>query len=85
VSGVISPSFMYSVLDEGEWLVSRPGHFTPKDVSPGTYWVACWVDPRADFDSVEKRISFSCRKSNPDNSTCNLAVLSNELMVFIFP
>jgi len=33
------------VLDEGEWSVSRPGCFTPKERASGTQWIGGWVRP----------------------------------------
>jgi hypothetical protein len=30
-------AFLTIALDEGEWLVSRPGHFIPGDRAPGTH------------------------------------------------
>jgi hypothetical protein len=34
-----------SALDIGEWSVSRPGRFTPRERSPDTHWIGCWVGP----------------------------------------
>jgi hypothetical protein len=36
-----------SALDEGEWLASRPGRFTPREKAPGTHRIGGWVGPRA--------------------------------------
>jgi hypothetical protein len=38
-SGGTAPRILTSALDGGEWSVSRPGHFTPKERAPGTHWV----------------------------------------------
>jgi hypothetical protein len=38
-----------SALFGGEWLTSRPGHFTPGERIGG------WVELRADLDDLEKR------------------------------
>jgi hypothetical protein len=54
-SGGITPQFLTSALDEGEWLVSRPGRFTPGETAPGTHWIGGWVGPRAGLDRVEQR------------------------------
>jgi hypothetical protein len=37
-SGGIAPPFLTSELDGGEWLVSRPGPFTPRERVPGIHW-----------------------------------------------
>jgi hypothetical protein len=42
-------------LDGGEWSASCPGHFTPRERSPGTHWIGGWVGPRAGLDAVVKR------------------------------
>jgi hypothetical protein len=47
--------FLTSALVGGEWLVSRPGRFTPGEIAPGTHCIGGWVDPRAGLDDVEKR------------------------------
>jgi hypothetical protein len=47
--------FLTSALVGGEWSDSRPGHFTPREIAPGTHWIGGWVEPRAGLDDVEKR------------------------------
>jgi hypothetical protein len=54
-SGRIGPPFLDSALDGGDWSASRPGHFTPGDIVPGTYWIEGWVVPRDGLDDMEKR------------------------------
>jgi hypothetical protein len=55
-----------SALDGSEWSASRPGHFTPRERAPGTYWIGGWVGRRAVLDAVVKRkIPSPCRESNP--------------------
>jgi hypothetical protein len=44
-----------AALDGGEWSASSPGHFTPRERDPGTYWVGGWVGPRDILDTVVKR------------------------------
>jgi hypothetical protein len=44
-----------SALDGSEWSASHPGHFTPRERAPGTYWIGGWVGPRAVWDMVVKR------------------------------
>jgi len=36
-------AFLTSELDGGEWSASRPGHFTPRERTPGTHWLGGWV------------------------------------------
>jgi hypothetical protein len=43
-SGGIAPPFLTSALDEGEWSVSRYGHFTSGERASGTH---CWKAGRA--------------------------------------
>jgi hypothetical protein len=31
--------FLTSVLAGGEWSASRPDHFTPEEIVPGTHWI----------------------------------------------
>jgi hypothetical protein len=58
-----------SALDVGEWSVSRPGRFPPKEKVPGTHWIGGWVGPRAILDAVMKRkIPRTHRESNPRTS-----------------
>jgi hypothetical protein len=55
-----------STLDGGEWSVSRPGPFTPRERAPGTHWIGGWAGPRAVLDTVVKRkIPSPCWESNP--------------------
>jgi hypothetical protein len=42
--------FLTSALVGGEWSVSRPGRFNPRERVPNTYSIGGWVDPRADLD-----------------------------------
>jgi hypothetical protein len=41
-SGYIEPCILDLGLDRGEWSASRPGHFTPREMAPGTYWIGGW-------------------------------------------
>jgi len=48
-------------IDGGEWLASRPGHFTP-----GTHCIGGWVASRAGLEAVAKRRnSCPCWNRNP--------------------
>jgi hypothetical protein len=52
-SGGITPLFLTSVLDGGEWSASHACRFTPGEIAPGTHWVEGWVGPRAGLDAME--------------------------------
>jgi hypothetical protein len=43
-----------SVLDGGEWLASRPGHFTRWEKALGAHWIESWVGSRAGLYGGEK-------------------------------
>jgi hypothetical protein len=45
--------FLTSVLVVGEWLLSRPGCFTPGERAPGTHWIGGWVGPETHRHAVE--------------------------------
>jgi hypothetical protein len=62
-SGGITPPFLTSALDGGEWSASRPGLLTLRDRVPGTRWIRGWVGPRWTLRRREK--SYSCLESNP--------------------
>jgi hypothetical protein len=47
-------NFLISALAGGEWSVSPPDRFTPRELDPGTHWIGGWVDSRAGLDKVEK-------------------------------
>jgi hypothetical protein len=65
---VASQIFLTSVLDEGEWLASRLGRFTPKERDPETHWIGGWVGLRIVLDAVVKRKIPSFRQElNPRN------------------
>jgi hypothetical protein len=42
-SGGIAPRILDLGLDGGEWSVSRPGRFTPRERAPGIHWIGGWV------------------------------------------
>jgi hypothetical protein len=46
--------FLTSALVGGEWSASRPGRFTPGEVTPGIHCVGGWVDTRAGLHNMEK-------------------------------
>jgi hypothetical protein len=59
-------AFLTSALDGSEWSASCPGHFIPRERTPGTIWIGDWVGPRAVLDAVVKRkIPSLRRESNP--------------------
>jgi hypothetical protein len=53
-----------SALDGGEWSISRPSRFTPRERVRGTHWIG-WVRPRTVLDAVVKKIPSPGRESNP--------------------
>jgi hypothetical protein len=46
--------FLTSALVGGEWSDSRPGRFTPGEISLGTHWIGLWVGPEAGLDDVKR-------------------------------
>jgi hypothetical protein len=65
-SGGIASRFLTSALDGGEWSVSLPGRFTPRERTADTHWIGGRVGPRAVLDAVVKRkIPSLRRESNP--------------------
>jgi hypothetical protein len=46
--------FLTSILVGGEWSVSRPGSFTPRERAPSIHWIGGLVGPRAVLDDKEK-------------------------------
>jgi hypothetical protein len=62
-SGGIAPCFLDL---GGECLVSRPGHFTPRERAPGTHWIGDWLGRRAGLDAVMKiKIPSFCKGLEP--------------------
>jgi hypothetical protein len=59
----IAPPFSTSTLDEGEWSVSRPAHFTPGEIAHSTHWVGGYVGPKFGLDAIEKKKILSSRES----------------------
>jgi hypothetical protein len=55
----VAASFLTLALYEGEWLASRPNHFTVREPASGACWIRGWVSFRAGLDAVEKRKSFA--------------------------
>jgi len=46
---------LISALDVGEWSVSCPCHFTPRERDPGTHWIGGWVGPGGSLDMAVRR------------------------------
>jgi hypothetical protein len=78
-------------LDGGEWSVSRPCRFIPRERSPRTYWIGGWVGPKVGLDAVEKKKNLTLagiesgpsspslyRPSYPDSGTRSAANLTNQ-------
>jgi hypothetical protein len=40
-------ALLTSALDGGEWSLSRPDRFTPRERALGIYWIGCWVGPKS--------------------------------------
>jgi hypothetical protein len=51
----IAPPLLFSALDRGEWTISRPGCFTPRERAPDSHLKEGWLDPTAGVDAVEKK------------------------------
>jgi hypothetical protein len=49
----ITPPFLTSLLDVGEWSASHPGRFIPRETAPGTHWIGGSVGHRAGVDAVQ--------------------------------
>jgi hypothetical protein len=47
-------AFLTSELDGGEWSVSHPCRFTPRERAPGIHCIGRWVSPGASVGSEEK-------------------------------
>jgi hypothetical protein len=70
-----SPHSLTLALDGGEWSVSRPGRFTPRERAPGTHRMGGWMVPRTVLDAVVKRkIPSPRRESNSDRPARSLAL-----------
>jgi len=69
-SGSIAPG----ILDGGEWSVSRPGSFIPRERASSTHWIGGWVGLRAGLlDAAAKREYICpCQESNPSRLTLSL-------------
>ena len=59
------------------FLTSALCRFTPRDSTPGAYWVGGMVERRGGLFALEKRKPpCSCRKSNRDSSVVQAVALS---------
>jgi hypothetical protein len=59
--------FLTSVLDGGEWSVSRSSSFIHKEGSAGTQYTGDWMGTRATLDAVAEKW-MPCRESNSRHS-----------------
>jgi hypothetical protein len=74
-SGGIALLFLTSALDGREWLASRIGRFTRREIAGGSQSIGGWVGPRADLDVVKYRQnSCPCRESNPGRPASSLLI-----------
>jgi hypothetical protein len=48
-------SFLTSALDDGEWSISHPSHFTLGESVLSNYWIEGFVGPRGSLNTFEKR------------------------------
>jgi hypothetical protein len=55
-----STQSLTSALDGGEWSASRRGHFTPREIAPGTHRIGTAV-----LDAAKRKTPSSCQESNP--------------------
>jgi hypothetical protein len=79
-SGSIALDTLSRSTSGGEWSVSCPGRFNLWERTPGIHCIGGWVGPRGGMDTVEKRkISRSCRKSNPVHLVRSPSLKSTEL------
>jgi hypothetical protein len=60
-------AYLTSTLDEGEWSVSRPGRFTPREKASSTHSKGAGLAPEPIL-TVWRKVSFSCKDSNPYSS-----------------
>jgi hypothetical protein len=50
-TGGIAPRIPDLGTNGGEWIVSRPSRFTPKERIPCTHWIGGWAGPTAGLDT----------------------------------
>jgi hypothetical protein len=82
-SGSVTPSFLTSALEGGEWSALRPCRFTPEERAHSTHWIESWVGSGAGLDAVEKRkFACPCRESKPGLLACSLVAMRTELSRF---
>jgi hypothetical protein len=77
-------AFLTSVLDEGEWSASCPGHLTPRVRVPGTHWIGGWVgaSASASMDTLVKGKNTTiapCQELNSGFPAQSLVIILNEL------
>lgn len=74
----ITPPYLSTGLDEGEWTASCHCHLTSRNRALNNYWIWGWVDPRASLDSTEERkSSCPCQKSKPGCPARSLVAIQN--------
>jgi hypothetical protein len=57
-------TYLISTIYGGEWSASSPGPFTRLARVAYAHWIDSWVSPRA----VNRKISYTYRKLNPNSS-----------------
>lgn len=51
----MTPTFVNTTIDEGEWSASRHYGFSTREIALGTYCIGIWVEHRGSLDTVETR------------------------------
>jgi hypothetical protein len=75
-SGGIAPPLFASALHGWEWSASSSGRSASGETSPNTNRIWGCVSARA---ALERKISYSCRKSNPDRPARKSVAIPSEL------
>jgi hypothetical protein len=68
--------FLTSIVDKGEWSLSRPSCFTSRGRSPGTHWIRGWVGARGGLDALDRIFSVSASKFQFPTTSSTVTVLT---------
>jgi hypothetical protein len=82
-SGCVTPPFLTSALDGGEWSASRPCRFIPRERVPGNHSIGGWAGPRTGPESVQERKILRCRDSNLDRRARYHVAILTELSRYL--
>jgi hypothetical protein len=47
--GCVAPCICVYPVGRGEWSVSYPNCFNPRELMPSAHWIGGWIGPRADL------------------------------------